>query len=600
MVSKSNFAAQVSERINSIKKTFNYSSEGDAFAHYSLLLLYRMNDEEAADRTLVSGPGDKKIDAFWYDKQNNEVYIIQAKYTKKFDDVFDETPINECHSGYQTLLEGKLDQMNDELRDCALEFREAINNSAHTNLITIVFGIFSKTANERIDTLKKSLGEKNIHVEGITFERLLERYESDAIAPEIFPSENFKAAELLSITDSEFKTIICTIPVEIAGLWYRKHGTKLFQNNVRENLDSKNIVNERIEKTLESPSEVQKFFYFNNGLTITCKKLNFDEKTKDVGLGFFQIVNGCQTVCAIERIMGDKDLKAKILVKITETQDEKFQNDIAQNTNTQTAVLPRDLCSVDAVQKRLFKEFEGINYFYDKRRGEFNELYGTKKARRKFGKGYKDKMIHNEKAAVAFLSLFGDPQNAYIKANKLVDRQEEFYSKIFAPERDVYELLFPWILLNKIEKKRSELRKVVNPLKVKNQDDLSQKDLQLLKDYKFLKHANTYILGCFGYMISVKYEKENLSEIKGRDNFKKLNELLLDDKFFEHYYKLVISDLRLFFATKLQEIDFEPRNFFKKKDAFDKIKTYLFAQMESLRTRSVDPLGGFNKWPNLS
>jgi len=602
MVSKDNFIIQVTDDVKKLKKNFGYPNEGDAFTHYALKLIYNLSDEKAADCTLVGGPGDKKVDAFWYDQQNNEAYIIQAKYSSaiKPEKIFDETPINECVSAYHTLRDADPTKLSEDLREISAVFKDSIRRCANINLITIIFGEFSKTARIRMQTLNKTLESENVTIEGITISDLLAKYESDLIAPSDFPSDAIIASDAFVVTKGSGKTLIGIVPVIIAGQWYKNFGAKLFQKNVRENLRERNPVNNKIEKTLRDKKERGNFLYYNNGLTITCEKLDFDLKTKKIDLTKFQVVNGCQTVCSIARSMNyDDDIDAQIFIKITETQDEKFQNAIAQNTNTQTAVLPRDLCSIDDIQRKLFKQFSDIGFFYDKRRGEFNELYGPKRAKRTFGADYRSKVISNEEAAVAFISFFGNPVTAYTKANKLIDKLEDFYYEIFPNDRDIYELLVPWQLYQKIEQKRSDLRKQINQLKGKKQEELSEVERQIINDNKFIKHANTYITACFGYLISRKYNIDNINQISGREDFKKLFELVSNQDFFDTYYEQIVADLRMFFDTKSKEPDFEPRNFFKRPNAFDEIKQHILSYMQLLKSRKIDPLGGFKDWPKL-
>ena len=66
------------------------------------------------------------------------------------------------------------------------------------------------------------------------------------------------------------------IMVNVADLYtlYKdaiKHNYELFEENVREFLGTQGI-NNGIIKTLQSPTDRENFFYYNNGITLICEK----------------------------------------------------------------------------------------------------------------------------------------------------------------------------------------------------------------------------------------------------------------------------------------------------------------------------------------
>ena len=109
------------------------------------------------------------------------------------------------------------------------------------------------------------------------------------------------------------------IMVNVADLYtlYKdaiKHNYELFEENVREFLGTQGI-NNGIIKTLQSPTDRENFFYYNNGITLICEKCEtlrgsevpsgsdgvrnqYEFKLKNP-----QIVNGCQTINSIAEVL---------------------------------------------------------------------------------------------------------------------------------------------------------------------------------------------------------------------------------------------------------------------------------------------------------
>ena len=607
---ENNFKEFIKEEIQKTQSEYCYPNQGDAFSHVALKLLFNFNDEEAAEQTLVAGPGDKKLDAFWYNQTSSELYIIQSKYQKPSSRMkkFDETAINECHSAFETLLHSDRCGLKDEILECADLLKTAINRNSHIYLLTVVFGDFTPTAKKRIKTLNnKFLNQNfsylNISVEGITFQDLFTRYQNNLDYPPEFPSDTFEVLNAFVLENEGQKSACGIIQVLVAQKWYKKFGNKLFQKNVRNNLTYRNPINKKIETTLKNIDERKRFLYYNNGLTITCDNLSYDQNKGTMFLEKFQVVNGCQTVCSISRVLDqlDENIDAFVFIKITETTNDEFQNLIAEHTNTQSAILPRDLCSNDFIQNQLYKQFFEINYFYNKKKGEFQSLYTIKKAKQTFGQDYKTKIISNDEASTALISFYGYPHIGYTLANKLVDKSGDYYHIIFPPSRDLYELLMPWLLLKKIDGKRSEYRKLmhsINPLPSKR----TTEEKRIYESNKFIKHGNNHILACFGYIIAKRYDVVDISNISGRENLKKLTELIRDNSFFETYYNQIIADLRVFFTYKKESKDstIEIRNFFKKEASYQDIKEFLDVHNESLKSRDVNLFLHYQNWPSLN
>ena len=91
---------------------------------------------------------------------------------------------------------------------------------------------------------------------------------------------------------------------EIAEL-VRKHQTSIFEANIRDYYKRSDL-NSKITQTSSSDEEAKYFWSFNNGLTMTCNKV--EELPNDkYRLYNLQIVNGCQTSNAIYSALKNKE-----------------------------------------------------------------------------------------------------------------------------------------------------------------------------------------------------------------------------------------------------------------------------------------------------
>lgn len=187
---------------------------------------------------------------------------------------------------------------------------------------------------------------------------------------------------------------------EIAEL-VRKHQSSIFEANIRDYFKRSDL-NSKIIETSSNDNESKYFWSFNNGLTMTCSKVE-ELPSNKYKLHNLQIVNGCQTSNAIYQAIknrqkveelvnkqnrGDtltvkeKDELTKIeelqfnsdttlLVKIIETKDQDLIYRITETTNSQTPIKAFSLKANDDVQKLIEKFLDDYDIAYERR---INEL----------------------------------------------------------------------------------------------------------------------------------------------------------------------------------------------------------------------------------
>ena len=164
---------------------------------------------------------------------------------------------------------------------------------------------------------------------------------------------------------------------EVAALIDR-HGERLLERNIRRYLGLQgNRVNEAIRDTL-SGSENSNFYFYNNGITLTCDKFTYNalqSKDYQVRVENLQIINGGQTCITIfktlkETLLGNLPPNAYVLIRLYQlpSDNEDLVRKITFATNSQNPVDLRDLRANNERQKRLETDISQLGFSYRRKR----------------------------------------------------------------------------------------------------------------------------------------------------------------------------------------------------------------------------------------
>ena len=160
---------------------------------------------------------------------------------------------------------------------------------------------------------------------------------------------------------------------EIAGLM-AEHGDNLLERNVRKYLGINNAVNRDIHDTLLNHSG--NFFFYNNGITMVCKNLRYNELQKEdwvVHAEHLQIINGGQTCRTIHETVtqnpGADYSNTFVLVRVYAVgDDEQVVVGVTKATNTQSPIDMRDLHANEPEQQLLEVNAKELGYVYKRKR----------------------------------------------------------------------------------------------------------------------------------------------------------------------------------------------------------------------------------------
>ncbi len=140
------------------------------------------------------------------------------------------------------------------------------------------------------------------------------------------------------------------LPGSVLGGIYVDYGARLLELNVRTFLQARGKINRGIRDTLVT--EPEKFLSFNNGITATASKVEFNESGDISKIVDLQIVNGGQTTASLARAVQDGvDLsKVEVHMKLGAVSEEnvrKIVPEISRYANRQNAVSEADLTAND-------------------------------------------------------------------------------------------------------------------------------------------------------------------------------------------------------------------------------------------------------------
>ena len=344
-----------------------------SLAAFSISYFANINPETAV-KSVVDGFNDNGIDAIFYDEKTKTLYIAQSKW-----------------------LGSEKEPSNSDIKKFVCGIRDLFNQS---------FDVFNKKVNEKKDNISKALFDANTQYKiiiahtGVNFSSHnqkdingLNKEMNDA--NEVLTVNNFNQTQL----HNSIKALTSGSPINLQiGLkewgkkelpqngyygqvngkeiadWWRKYENKIFAKNLRELLaDSE--VNSNIKDTIEKEPDM--FWYYNNGITIVCKKV-----TKamvgggDNTFGNFtcedaSIVNGAQTVGTIGQLCQLKSyskslekLYVQVRIISLDNSKEEFGKNITKNNNRQNKIENRDFVALDPTQQRIQSELdiEGIRY----------------------------------------------------------------------------------------------------------------------------------------------------------------------------------------------------------------------------------------------
>ena len=336
-------------------------------------------DYESAAQTITDGYHDMGIDAVYNDTAQKKLILVQSKWRKDGNGGISQEEANTFVAGVKRLINLDFSGCNAKLAAKQQEITSAIRDMDYQ-----IEMIFCHTGSQNIDIyalrpINELLGQVNEDetTELLVFieNKLQDLYDYLANGQN---SDNIVLDDVLlnnwGTVDAPYKAYYGTIPVTAIGEGYKQYGNRLFAKNIRYYKGSTEV-NQGIKEVLKT--EPDKFFYYNNGIKILCKKItkkaaySTDRNTGLFVLEGVSLVNGAQTTGTIGTVYAETpELLSTACVYIQMIDlgesNEGQASQITKLSNTQNRIEGKDFASLDPNQERLRMELSlgGIQYLY--------------------------------------------------------------------------------------------------------------------------------------------------------------------------------------------------------------------------------------------
>lgn len=335
-------------------------------------------DCDAAAKHITDGYHDIGIDAIYIDTAQKKLVLVQSKWRQNGSGGISNHESNSFVNGIERIMSLDFVDCNAKIIAKKGEIHAALHDTDYQ--VEIVFchtgdQKIHKYAMRPITKLLKATDDQTTELikfieitQQDIYEYLASGGENNNITIDDVCLSNWGSMS------EPFKSYYGVTSALAIGEWYTKYGNKLFEKNIRYYKGSTDV-NLGIKEILISQPE--KFFYFNNGIKLLCKKITrkaVHSTDKDMGvfkLEGVSLVNGAQTTGVIGSIYSESQdsLKlAKILIQIVDTSDmpDEYTTKITKFSNTQNRIETKDFVSLDPEQERIRVELSlsGIQYLY--------------------------------------------------------------------------------------------------------------------------------------------------------------------------------------------------------------------------------------------
>ena len=413
-----------------------------AFVLLCMSTCLEMTLEESAE-LLTDGGNDAGVDGLHVGEVEDGEFLVtvfQGKYKEDLRGVanFRENDVQKAVNTIHVLFDPyRKVTLNEKIEPKIEDIRSLIRDAYIPNVRVILCNNGARWTDQAdmwITEAKKDYGDK---VEFVHFNH-------DSLVSILQRSKKVDTTLMLSgealVEDMNYmRVLVGRVSVQEIQRLFNENGDKLLERNIRRYLGlHTNRVNTAIHATLCDREKSDKFYFYNNGITVVCDKFDynaFQQSDYQVQLKNMQVINGGQTCKTIQETLNGSlpnmvGESAYLLIRVYQLADTRkdLVQDITYATNSQNPVDLRDLRSNDEIQKQLelgISELK-LDYTYKRQREEggggssvitssivaeavlaiWRERPHHAKFRRKehFGKLYKD-IFTNLNAAQALLAV---------------------------------------------------------------------------------------------------------------------------------------------------------------------------------------------------
>lgn len=469
----SNFKKQIEEDIERYQENLYYidniKKNEWAFNYWVLDKLFY--EEEELIESKIIDYNDMGIDAYEFYEDTKELFLIQNKYYSENTKLDTNYIKNDFLLRGITALERGTYSRSEELQGIFNKYKDDPKFTVYLELY-----ITNDLESKEIEEYTKEFNKKNPkYIAKIYYLKdIKEKYYGegeqnrkqlkvriDTVNRGTVLNINTEAYNLKNIIDAKYVLTPVSTIFEIYKK-SKKEGYPIFDKNIREYLGNRGI-NKQIYQTLLNKEDRNNFFYYNNGITIICDKINKIKSVKNTKNDKFspsieienpQIVNGCQTVNSIyEALKNSDETKVEkeyedtfVMVKILEidrnnNEEEELYNNIVKYNNSQNSINEKNFVANNKLFERLQGEFEDKGFLLlikqsdkQKFKDKYKSISGLKKLNDQNIKKFKLKEIKKLADMHIDLDKLLQVINAFVEGGYIAYTKKGNMLKLDTPE----------------------------------------------------------------------------------------------------------------------------------------------------------------------
>ena len=379
---------QIRESLEEIKTNNDYKNLSNAFIHW-YLKNHLFLDEQEIGEAMIDGGGDNGIDAILLNEEEKELTVMQFKFPNETNGInkeISEADILKTLKGFELLIDKTKKQESNALFN---QFKERIKDtdifSFKIYFVSFNDGIEANSQKELVENFsenfKKDYGSElliNIHNKSIISNIYEKMNRKNDLEVSLSYQQMLPAYD---IDSKNIKSYVGLVNGQALIKAIERNIETIFDENIRLYEGSTNV-NNSIKSTASDSEESEMFYFYNNGVTIICDKVNNSPNKLSITLKGVSIVNGCQTVTSLYDLYIQKKLENNvgILTRIIEISDYNERMKITEYLNSQNPIKYSYFIANHTIIRDLQETLENKGYYLERQINEFDykKHYGKK------------------------------------------------------------------------------------------------------------------------------------------------------------------------------------------------------------------------------
>lgn len=359
-------------------------NRGGALIHWYFGRILGFNESEI-EEVFCDASNDLGIDAIWVNDDNEDeiVHFYQFKNPERANKGFPDGDVDKVISGLNLILSREHNRVsNPELQKRIQDIYQRTPKGYRLHFVSTGQGL------ELASQIKLKAFVTGLKAppdffrwEEEPLEKLHDQFYQRTL-PAVADPIRFQLADMPYMVKSAgagsfFFHIVGNVLADLYG----KYKERLLQRNIR--IWQKDTATNRSIQETCGGSDSANFLHYNNGITFICESAIWDHFLKTLTLEKGQVVNGGQTIRALDRASISNSLNANVLVpvRVIESKGNKeFASNVAINQNNQNQMGTGFLRSNDPGVVQLGHALESKGWYLERREGELDAMELTERA----------------------------------------------------------------------------------------------------------------------------------------------------------------------------------------------------------------------------